>query len=1038
MKNYKIVATLFLLCILFSCDKYDLLRNNPKDPNGIAYNPTLKLTTNDATVVTITTATSGGKMTSDPGLVVTAKGVCWNTATNPTISNSKTSDGAGATDFTSNLTGLTGGTTYYVRAYATTSKGTTYSDNVITFTTLPVHTAPILTTSAASAIGLTNAYGGGTISSNGGDPVITRGVVWGASVNPTIALTTKTAEDSTTVGTFSNKMTPLTAGTTYHARAYATNVVGTGYGNDITFTTLTVAVLPTLTTVAASGIAMTTAVGGGNITFDGGANVTSRGVCWNTAANPDISLGTKTSDGTGSGIFSSNITGLAAGQTYHVRAFATTTAGTGYGADVTFTTNTVATAPIITTATVTNILMYSALAGGNVISDGGATVTARGVCWASTANPTIANTKINNGAGTGVFTCDLNYYLNLNTTYHLRAFATNSVGTSYGADVTFTTLATAIVPTLSTTTVTAITPNSAASGGNITSDGGATVTERGICWGTSANPSMPTTTKATDASGGAGSFTGNITGLTGATVYHVRAYAKNSTGYGYGADQTFTTLPIVLATINTTAITANVGISAVSGGTISSDGGSAITQRGVCWGSTLNPQITDSKTTEGPGSGTFTSNITGLTTGTTYHVRAYATNSFGTAYGGDVAFTTPTIAVLTTSPITSITAMTATSGGNITSDGNATVTESGVCWSTTTNPTIALSTKIAGTTSSGTFYSYLTGLNGSTTYYVRAYATNSVGTAYGLNVSFTTSPPVIATVTTTSLSSILINTAVSGGTITSSGGAPILASGVCWNTVTAPTISNSKTNDVVTAGVFTSNLTSLAANTTYYMRAYTTTIAGTGYGNEIVFKTALGTVADADGNTYYTVGIGTQVWMRENLRTTKYRDGNLITNITDPTAWSSLTYGAYSWYSNDAANKPIYGALYNWYATTDSRGLCPTSWHVPTDAEWTTLATTLGGSSVAGGKMKEPGTAHWANADPSATNESGFTALGSGYRSNSGTFTQLGVYNYIWSSTFYVNGSSSYGAYLYYYGGQLVTSQPFQNTLGNAVRCIKD
>jgi uncharacterized protein (TIGR02145 family) len=222
------------------------------------------------------------------------------------------------------------------------------------------------------------------------------------------------------------------------------------------------------------------------------------------------------------------------------------------------------------------------------------------------------------------------------------------------------------------------------------------------------------------------------------------------------------------------------------------------------------------------------------------------------------------------------------------------------------------------------------------------------------------------------------------------------------------------------------------------LRAYATNSAGTSYGSEIVFKTAYGTVADDDGNTYNTVGIGTQVWMRENLKTTKYRDGNLITNYTVNTDWSAQTYGAYCWYNNDVANKPIYGALYNWYATTDSRGLCPTSWHVPTDAEWTTLSTALGGSSVAGGKMREPGNAHWVYANASATNESGFTALGSGYRYNNGTFAQLTYYNYTWSSTEYSNTSYGYGAYLYYSGTQLVTSQPLQKTYGNSVRCIKD
>jgi uncharacterized protein (TIGR02145 family) len=1034
MKNYKIAVVLFLLCILFSCDKYDLLRNNPKDPKSIGYKPSVKLSTNAATAVSTTSATSGGIITSDQGVTITAKGVCWNTSTNPTITNSKTSDGTGVSSYTSNLTGLTGSTTYYVRAYVTTSTGTTYADNTITFTTLAVHTAPVLTTAAASAVGLTNAYCGGTITSNGLDPLTARGVCWSTTANPTIA-NSKTNDDSTSIVSFTHKMTPLNAGTTYHVRAYATNVVGTGYGNDVTFTTLTVAGVPVLTTTAASSVAMTTAIGGGNITFDGGASITERGVCWGTAANPSIALPTKTSDGTSTGVYTSNISGLTTGVLYHIRAFATNSAGTGYGADLTFTTSNVPVLATVTTAQITEISLYSATGGGNVIADGGATVTAKGICWATTTSPTISSSKTTNGSGIGSFTGSLT--LSMNTTYYVRAYATNSVGTSYGTEVTFKTLATLQVPIVSNTvSATLITAISASSGGTVSSDGGYAVTARGVCWSTSANPTLPTTSKTTDASG-IGSFVSNITGLFGSTIYHVRAYATNYLGTGYGPDITFTTDLPLLATISTTAYSNNLGTSITSGGNISSDGGGQITARGVCWGANLNPSLSDNKTSDATGSGTFTSNITGLTIGTSYHLRAYATNAAGTAYGQDIAFTTPTMpTVSTTTPTTAITPVSATSGGTVSADGGASVTEMGICWSTSQNPTVALTTKTVNGGGVYTFNSYLTGLLGNTTYYVRAYATNSAGTAYGTNVSFLTLAPVVPTLTTTAISAITLNTATSGGDITSNGGAAIIARGVCWNVTPNPTIANWFTPDGNTSGVYTSNLTSLSSNTTYYLRAYATNSAGTAYGTEIVFKTALGTVNDADGNTYYTVGIGTQVWMRENLRTTKFRDNNLIANVTDNTAWSQLTTSAYCWYSNDVANKNTNGALYNWYTVSDSRGLCPTGWHVPSDAEWTTLVTFLGGTSVAGGKLKITGTTYWYSPNTGATNETGFSALGSGNRTG-GSFSEIRTDGLWWSSTPYSSPSNAYNQNMYYSGAGINSSLPLVKD-GNSIRCLKD
>jgi uncharacterized protein (TIGR02145 family) len=159
------------------------------------------------------------------------------------------------------------------------------------------------------------------------------------------------------------------------------------------------------------------------------------------------------------------------------------------------------------------------------------------------------------------------------------------------------------------------------------------------------------------------------------------------------------------------------------------------------------------------------------------------------------------------------------------------------------------------------------------------------------------------------------------------------------------------------------------------------------------------TVTDIDGNLYHGVTIGTQVWMLENLKVTKYRNGDAIQNASDTADWKYLTTGAYCWYNNDITKKETYGALYNWFTMNDERGLAPTGWHIPTDAEWTTLITYLGGSTVAGAKMKESGTSHWSAYNTNGTNSSGFTALPGGLRSDLGAFDGFTNYADFWSAT---------------------------------------
>jgi uncharacterized protein (TIGR02145 family) len=186
-----------------------------------------------------------------------------------------------------------------------------------------------------------------------------------------------------------------------------------------------------------------------------------------------------------------------------------------------------------------------------------------------------------------------------------------------------------------------------------------------------------------------------------------------------------------------------------------------------------------------------------------------------------------------------------------------------------------------------------------------------------------------------------------------------------------------------------------------------------------------------------SVTIGTQVWTTNNLDITAYRNGDLIPQVTDPTAWAGLTTGAWCYYNNDPANGAIYGKLYNWYAVNDTRGLAPAGWRIPTDAEWTTQRTFLGGYEVAGGKMKSIGTDRWNSPNTGATNSSGFTALPGGYRYNNGTFGSVGNRGYWWSTTEWAPTTYAASRYLEYNSGTFWMSV-IEKNYGYSVRLIKN
>jgi len=449
---------------------------------------------------------------------------------------------------------------------------------------------------------------------------------------------------------------------------------------------------------------------------------------------------------------------------------------------------------------------------------------------------------------------------------------------------------------------------------------------------------------------------------------------------------------------------------------------------------------------------------TGLSPYTNYTYRVYSFNAAGNSitYSNEFSISTGGVPVLSTNTIDSITYTTAKSGGNITNDGRSPVTARGVVWSTSPNPTISLSTKTIDGSGSGTFISRISGLNRGTSYYLRAYATNANGTGYGNEQIFLTNVS-LPTVTTTIVTSIGDSTAISGGNVTDDGGSPVTERGVVWSRSPNPiVIMPTKTIDGSGTGSFTSNITGLIAPTSYRVRAYATNSVGTAYGDELAFVTVVApysytqgpNVTDVDGNSYpsITTNCG-QTWTTKNLNVSRYRNGDIIPQVTDTAIWRDLTTGAWCYYSNNTANGVVYGKLYNWYAVNDIRGLAPTGWHIPSLTEWNKFikcidwnaSDTIGYpilSTSIGGSMKESGGAHWSIPNVGATNASGFTGLGAGRREYN-VNGAIGGVCYWWSSSQYSSTSQAWQINLINNDAGVYRDHNLMTT-GYSVRIIKD
>jgi hypothetical protein len=366
-------------------------------------------------------------------------------------------------------------------------------------------------------------------------------------------------------------------------------------------------------------------------------------------------------------------------------------------------------------------------------------------------------------------------------------------------------------PTVTTANVTDITQTSAISGGNVTKTGGEDVIARGVCWGTTQNPT--TAMSITSDGKGNGAFTSSITGLSANTNYYVRAYATNSEGTSYGNEDAFITSSILPATLTTTVISSITSTTAVSGGNITNDGGGTITARGVCWNTETAPTISNSKTSDGTGTVSYTSSLTGLAANTMYYVRAYATNSAGTAYGNEITFTTSAV----TSTVPGVPTGVSATAGN---------TQATITFTAPANNGGSAITGYTVTSSPGSFTGTgsaspitVTGLTNGTAYTFTVTATNAIGTSVASSASNSVTPstipdaPTIGTATAGNAQAIISFTAPG-----SNGGSAI----------TGYTVTSSPGGITVTGSASPITVTGLTNGTAYTFTVTATNANGTG------------------------------------------------------------------------------------------------------------------------------------------------------------------------------------------------------------------
>ncbi|MCR4856723.1 MAG: C10 family peptidase, partial [Bacteroidales bacterium] len=642
------------------------------------------------------------------------------------------------------------------------------------------------------------------------------------------------------------------------------------------------------------------------------------------------------------------------------------------------------TLPSVTTGNVTSVTASSASCGGNVTADGGAAVVARGVCWSTSHNPTVADAHTTNGTGTGTFTSSITG-LTPNTTYYVRAYATNSVGTAYGNEVTFTTengiQASDAQPCTGIPTVTDY-------DGNVYN----TVRIGNQCW-------MKENLRTKHYADGSSISAGTTTSSTTAYRYNPGNNFDNVSAYGYLYNW-----------------------AAVMHGSSSSDANSSEVQ-GICptgWHVPSNAEWTQLTDYVGSVPAYQCSSNSAYIAKALAASEAWNSNISNCAVGNGLSNNNAT-------------GFSALPAGLYQSSHNAYFGDHTGFWSST----------------EGDYGNYW----GRNLSYNDSYVTPSTfgkSSAHSVRCvldSFIS----LSIVTTAMVTNIAQISATCGGNVIADGGATVSARGICWSTSQNPTVADTHTMDGTGTGAFTSHITGLTPNTTYYVRAYATNSAGTAYGEQEIFTTESNaqpctgnpTVTDYDGNVYNTVKIGNQCWMKENLRTTRSADGTPVSYFS---TYGGAQYGhLYSW------DNMMRGAASSSSNPSGVQGICPNGWHVPSDAEWSQLTNYVSNqsqyvcgndnSNIAKSLASKTG---WNSSayycaignNPNANNATGFSALPAGDYYNDGEYISFGYVACFWSSTQY-NSTYAWERYLYN-GGETVNRYEDGKSDFHSVRCLRN
>jgi uncharacterized protein (TIGR02145 family) len=923
--------------------------------------------------ISSTTAISGGNITSDGGASITTRGVCWSTSPNPTVALiTKTSNGTGNDPFTSYITGLYAGTTYYLRAYAINSEGPAYgneisfktynSDAIVDFDGNYYNIVRIGSQVwMAENLKTTKYNDGNTI------PNVTDDNTWEMQTSGAFcwynndALTYKKTYGAlyNWFAVNTNKLCPTgwsvpTDGGWTNLTDYLTNN-GYGYegsGNDIAKSMAAEYNWTTSTIQGTIGNDQSHNNASGFSALPGGSRFWNSELYFMSIKNSGFWwCATEYNEG------SSWYCDLA----YNASTMGKRPTGKYFGLSVRCVKDIISNLSVApSNVTVASIL--GATGNINISSN---------TSWSVIDDATWLNLSSSSGTGNGTLTVTTN---SANTLINPRsANVTFSASGVSSVIVTVTQSGSGPILSVNPSNINVTSSSGSFDNFNVVSNTNWTVTEN-CTW--------------FNLSSGTGSGNGPITVTTTSANTSTNPRSANVTFSASGVSPVIVTVTQSGSGPKLSVNPSNINMSYSSG---SFDNFNVVSNTN--WTVTENCAWFNLSSGSGSGNGSITVTKTSANTSTSPRSANVTFSASGVSSvivtvtqdgtGPTLSVAPPSIYVASTSG--------ATGNFNVTSNTNWTVIDNAT-WLNLSSPSgTGNGTLIVTTTSANTSNNPRTA---NVTF--SAPGVSSVIVTVAQNAENLTLP----ILSTNAISKITKTTAISGGSIISDDQSVITVKGVCWSTNPNPTVTlTTKTNNGIGSDSFTSNISGLSPSKRYYLRAYATNSIGIAYGEEISFKTYnFDAINDIDENYYNIIEIGNQVWLEENLRTTKFNDGNLIPTETDNATWTSLVTPAYCWYNNDVLNKDIYGALYNWHSINTGK-LCPSSWHVPSDDEWTILIDFLEGESVAGGKLKEIGTTHWVSPNTGATNESGFNAVPAGSRYiGVGLFGHLGQRADWWSS----------------------------------------